>query len=71
MQPQPSQDVVLSAQNIHKSFGTHEVLKGISLDSRNHDVISILGSSGSRITSYNVCYTKLLRFGSKSRCYKR
>jgi polar amino acid transport system ATP-binding protein/octopine/nopaline transport system ATP-binding protein/arginine/ornithine transport system ATP-binding protein len=47
MQPQLSPEVVLNAQDIHKSFGTHEVLKGISLQSRNHDVISILGASGS------------------------
>lgn len=40
-------DIVLKAEGIHKSFGTVEVLKGISLEARNHDVISILGSSGS------------------------
>ncbi|WP_434291228.1 ABC transporter ATP-binding protein [Celeribacter sp. SCSIO 80788] len=50
-----SQDVVVSAQNIHKSFGTHEVLKGISLDARNHDVISILGASGSGKSTFLRC----------------
>lgn len=38
---------VLSLRNIHKTFGTMEVLKGISLSANNGDVVSILGSSGS------------------------
>lgn len=37
----------LAVRNIHKSFGSHKVLRGISLDAYNHDVISILGTSGS------------------------
>jgi ABC-type histidine transport system ATPase subunit len=37
----------LVADDIHKSFGSLEVLKGISLTAHEHDVISILGSSGS------------------------
>jgi len=37
----------LSVRNIRKSFGTHEVLRGISLDARDGDVISLLGASGS------------------------
>jgi octopine/nopaline transport system ATP-binding protein len=37
----------LSVADIHKSFGRHEVLKGISLDAHEGDVISILGASGS------------------------
>ena len=55
MQAKPSQDVVLKATNIHKNFGTHEVLKGISLDSRKNDVISILGSSGSGKSTFLRC----------------
>jgi octopine/nopaline transport system ATP-binding protein len=39
--------VALSVRNIHKSFGEHHVLKGISLDAHEGDVISILGASGS------------------------
>ena len=41
-----SEAIVLKAEDIHKSFGAVEVLRGISLGARNHDVISILGSSG-------------------------
>jgi octopine/nopaline transport system ATP-binding protein len=37
----------LSVKGIRKSFGLHEVLKGISLDAEEGDVISILGASGS------------------------
>jgi len=37
----------LAVQNIHKSYKTLEVLKGISLKAFDGDVISILGSSGS------------------------
>jgi len=37
----------LSVRKLHKRFGTLEVLKGISFDARDGDVISIIGSSGS------------------------
>ena len=34
-------------QDLHKSYGALEVLKGVSLQARQGDVVSILGSSGS------------------------
>lgn len=37
----------LRVRDLRKRFGAHEVLKGVSLDARDGDVISILGSSGS------------------------
>lgn len=37
----------LKVEDLHKSFGSIEVLKGISLEAYEQDVISILGSSGS------------------------
>ena len=37
----------LSVENLYKSFGTLEVLKGISVSAHQGDVISILGASGS------------------------
>lgn len=55
MQTQLSPEVVLNAQDIHKSFASLEVLKGISLQSRNHDVISILGASGSGKSTFLRC----------------
>jgi histidine transport system ATP-binding protein len=33
--------------SLHKSYGDHEVIKGVSLTARRGDVISIIGSSGS------------------------
>ena len=42
-----AENIVVRAEDIHKSFGAVEVLKGISLEARAHDVIAILGSSGS------------------------
>lgn len=38
---------VLQVSNIHKRFGSHEVLKGVSLQAHPGDVISLIGSSGS------------------------
>jgi len=37
----------LSVKDLHKNFGTLEVLKGVSLTAEAGDVISIIGSSGS------------------------
>ena len=38
---------LVSIQNLHKSFGSLEVLKGVTLDVNRGDVVSIIGSSGS------------------------
>ncbi|MGB0507584.1 MULTISPECIES: ABC transporter ATP-binding protein [Roseobacteraceae] len=48
-------ETVLKAEDIHKSFGHLEVLKGISLEANKHDVISILGSSGSGKSTFLRC----------------
>ncbi|MCP3888646.1 MAG: ATP-binding cassette domain-containing protein [Desulfobulbaceae bacterium] len=37
----------VSVENLHKSFGTNKVLRGISLSASKGEVISVLGSSGS------------------------
>ena len=42
-----SRPVTLSVSDIHKSFGSLDVLKGITIQARQGDVISILGASGS------------------------
>ncbi|MDN6275841.1 ABC transporter ATP-binding protein [Psychrobacter sp.] len=42
-----NQPIALDLQDIHKSFGSLAVLKGVSLTAYDGDVISILGSSGS------------------------
>lgn len=37
----------LQAEGIHKSYGSHHVLKGVTLHAKAGDVISLIGSSGS------------------------
>jgi len=49
----------LVARDIHKSFGQLEVLKGISLDAHEGDVISILGASGSGKSTFLRCINLL------------
>jgi octopine/nopaline transport system ATP-binding protein len=49
----------LSVRNLHKSFGQTEVLKGISLDAQDGDVVSILGSSGSGKSTFLRCINLL------------
>lgn len=39
--------VAIAVRDLHKSFGTHEVLKGVSLSAREGDVVAIIGGSGS------------------------
>ncbi|MEO1455944.1 MAG: ATP-binding cassette domain-containing protein [Pseudomonadota bacterium] len=45
----------LSAEGIRKSFGTLEVLKGISVSACEGDVVSILGASGSGKSTFLRC----------------
>jgi len=42
---------VITLKNIHKSFGNLEVLKGIDLNIRPHEVVSIVGPSGAGKTT--------------------
>ena len=42
-----SGDPKLQALDLHKRYGSHEVLKGVSLTARAGDVITVVGSSGS------------------------
>nr|WP_295738411.1 ATP-binding cassette domain-containing protein [uncultured Acidocella sp.] len=49
----------LAVENIHKSFGSVEVLKGVSLSARDQDVIAILGSSGSGKSTFLRCINML------------
>lgn len=43
--------MMIQAKNIHKSFGTLEVLKGIDLSINPHEVVSIVGPSGAGKTT--------------------
>ena len=49
----------LQAINIHKKFGSNEVLKGVSLEAHAGDVISIIGSSGSGKSTFLRCINML------------
>lgn len=45
----------LNVENLHKKYGPHEVLKGVSLSAKAGDVISIIGSSGSGKSTFLRC----------------
>jgi arginine/ornithine transport system ATP-binding protein len=49
----------LQVDNIVKRFGSHEVLKGVSLSANAGDVISIIGSSGSGKSTWLRCMNLL------------
>ena len=49
----------LEVQDLHKRYGNHEVLKGVSLAAKAGDVISIIGSSGSGKSTFLRCINML------------
>ncbi len=49
----------LVVEDLYKSFGNVEVLKGVSLSAHEHDVVSILGSSGSGKSTFLRCINLL------------
>jgi arginine/ornithine transport system ATP-binding protein len=49
----------LVVTDIHKRFGEHEVLKGISMNAKKGDVISLIGSSGSGKSTFLRCINLL------------
>jgi len=51
----------LAVSDIHKSYGGHEVLKGVSLAAEAGDVISIIGASGSGKSTLLRCINFLER----------
>ena len=51
----------LSATDVHKSYGAHEVLKGVSLQAGAGDVISVIGASGSGNSTVLRCINFLER----------
>jgi polar amino acid transport system ATP-binding protein len=46
---------VLSVQNLHKSYGQVEVLRGIDLDVTEHEVVCLIGASGSGKSTFLRC----------------
>ncbi|MDC0255055.1 ATP-binding cassette domain-containing protein [Bacteriovoracales bacterium] len=61
---------VLKVEGIHKSFGEVEVLKGISLEAKQGEVISIIGSSGSGKSTFLRCLN-FLESPNKGQFYLR
>jgi len=55
----PTSDWLLQAEGIHKRFGDNEVLKGVSVNARQGDVISMIGSSGSGKSTFLRCLNLL------------
>jgi len=53
------QIAALTVEDLHKRFGTEEVLKGVHLDAREGDVISMLGASGSGKSTFLRCINLL------------
>lgn len=47
--------IKLDVKNIHKSYGSNEVLKGVSLQAKAGDVIAMIGSSGSGKSTFLRC----------------
>ena len=45
--PAGTQPIAIRVSGLRKSFGSHEVLKGVSLTAREGDVVAIIGGSGS------------------------
>ena len=54
-----SEQPIVSLENVHKSFGTLEVLKGISFDVMKGEVICIIGPSGSGKSTLIRCINAL------------
>jgi len=52
-------EAVVSIKDLHKSFGSVEVLKGIFLDAHEGEVVSILGASGSGKSTMLRCINML------------
>ena len=45
----------LTIEDLHKSYGEHKVLKGVSLKAKTGDVISLIGASGSGKSTFLRC----------------
>jgi polar amino acid transport system ATP-binding protein len=57
-------DVVLHAEDVHKSFGRLEVLKGVSLEVAKGETVCIIGPSGSGKTTFIRCINHLEKIDS-------
>src|ERR1051325_1052727 len=49
----------LEIRDVHKSYGHHEVLKGVSLNVERHEVVCLIGASGSGKSTLLRCVNAL------------
>ena len=54
----------LEIDEVHKSYGHHEVLKGVSLRVERHEVVCLIGASGSGKSTLLRCVNALEEIGS-------
>lgn len=54
-----SSQMKIQVQDLHKSFGSNNVLKGIDLDIREGEVVCVIGPSGSGKSTLLRCLNKL------------
>ena len=52
-------DVLIHVEDLHKSFGKLEVLKGITTDIHKGEVVAVIGASGSGISTFLRCLNLL------------
>jgi polar amino acid transport system ATP-binding protein len=57
-------EVIVAAADVHKSFGRLQVLKGVSLEVRQREVVVICGPSGSGKTTFLRCINHLEKIDS-------
>ncbi len=62
--PSADRQLVVSARDVRKRFGTLEVLHGVSLDVRRGEVVCVIGPSGSGKTTFLRCINHLERIDS-------
>lgn len=65
-QPSDGSDVVLRLHNVRKSYGSVEVLRGVSLAVRDREVVAIMGASGSGKSTLVRCIDQLLPINAGS-----
>lgn len=59
MNSNTNNEIILKVTNLYKNFGSLEVLKGINLEVKKGEVISIIGSSGSGKSTFIRCLNLL------------
>ena len=59
-----SDELVVSATDVHKRFGRLEVLKGVSLEVRKAETVCLIGPSGSGKTTFIRCINHLEKIDS-------